>query len=194
MALVRDKNAELMEHTIIPFYRNENNLEVLLSVLTDSKISLRVLDWFVTNYAKQYNIVFQIKKYGREVYFFVYPEYKAQLKGYSKKQFDPFCRRNRIEFEYALGSGRKSAIITTIAQLNFFKWAIENGVLDYVEKHLEEITKDMNARGSKSRKNSEDIDDSSLADDPPTSKKKEMSVTASKMVSQHDIVVKVQFK
>ena len=30
--------------------------------------------------------------------FVVYIDYKLQLKGYSKKQFDPFCRRERINW------------------------------------------------------------------------------------------------
>ena len=55
--------------------------------------------------------------------------YKSQLKAFSKKQFDPFCRRKRIKFDYE----KSKNIITTIGQLNFFKWIIENKILDYIK-------------------------------------------------------------
>ena len=75
---------------------------------------------------------------GKE--FVVYLDYKLQLKGYQKKQFDPFCRRSRINFYY---DGDKS-LVTTVGQLNFFRWTIQNSVLTYISEHLEEIESDMN--------------------------------------------------
>jgi hypothetical protein len=50
------------------------------------------------------------------------------LKSFSKKQFDPFRRNVRIDFEYEPGK----TIETTVAQLNFFRWAISNKVIDYI--------------------------------------------------------------
>lgn len=219
---VRDKNTELMENTLIPFYRHDHNLRQMLQVLDkNSKISLRVLDWFVTNYAKQYDTVYPIlRPRGHTAHFFVYSEYKSLLRGYSKKLFDPFCRRNRIMFEYEdtqisiLGHETKvkASIITTIAQLNFFKWAIENKVVDYVSDHLDEIINDMNLRGSKARKEEDEapasrrapveapVEAPSEAVAPSSqealvtkAKKKELSVSAAKRITQHDIVVTVQF-
>ena len=49
------------------------------------------------------------------------------------KQFDPFCRRDRIQFNY----GKDKYIITTVGQLNFFRWAIENKVLDYIKQQCD---------------------------------------------------------
>ena len=72
--------------------------------------------------------------------FNTYHSYKAQLKSYSKKRFDPFCRRDRINFEYS--EGKK--IETTVGQLNFFKWAINNNIIEYIIKHEKEIETDMN--------------------------------------------------
>ena len=65
---------------------------------------------------------------------------KGQLKAYSKKNFDPFCRRERINFFY----NTDKSITTTVGQLNFFKWAIDNNILDYINEHLEKIDSDMN--------------------------------------------------
>jgi len=71
--------------------------------------------------------------------FNIYYSYKTQLKSYSKKQFDPFCRRDRIEFKI-----NDETIISTLGQLNFFKWAINNAVIDYINIHYKEIENDMN--------------------------------------------------
>ena len=63
--------------------------------------------------------------------FKVYNDYKLKLKAYSKKRFDPFCRWDRITIPYK----QDSHIQTTIGQLNFFKWAIENNVIHYIEQN-----------------------------------------------------------
>jgi len=67
----------------------------------------------------------------------------TQLKSYQKKIFDPFCRRNRIAFQYDPNDSSKT-ICTTVGQLNFFKWAIENKVIDYLRKHIDAVEKHMN--------------------------------------------------
>lgn len=101
-----------------------------------SKISLRLIDWFVTNYAKTHNVV--IHSPIASLPLNVYRQYRMQLKAYSKQQFDPFRRRDRILFHY--GSQK---IETTVGQLNFFRWMIENRILEYVEEHVDEIESDM---------------------------------------------------
>ncbi len=145
---------DLLITSLHTFYSNENNINTLLPIINgESKISLRVIDWFVTNYSKKNNIYYLIvedgtietefdnlgnKKYKQ---FVVYIDYKLQLKGYQKKQFDPFCRRERIEFNY----NPNDKITTTVGQLNFFRWAISNKILNYIEKNLKEIENDMNS-------------------------------------------------
>jgi hypothetical protein len=66
--------------------------------------------------------------------------YKNQLKAYSKKLFDPFCRRERISFQIP----GYEAFLTTVGKLNFFRWALEKGILDYIKGHQPEIEKEMN--------------------------------------------------
>jgi len=114
-------------------------------------VSLRSVDWFITNYSKKHNIYYKIyidknnnltfesdnNKLIKNIN--VFQSYKAQLKAYSKKKFDPFCRRERIDFKI-----NDSIISTTIGQLNFFKWAIDNLIIDYIVEHQDEIEKDMN--------------------------------------------------
>eukprot|EP00798_Chlamydomonas_sp_ICE-L_P017303 gene17303-23612_t len=101
-----------------------------------NKISLRLVDWFVTNYANTHNVV--ICSPIASLPFNVYRQYRMQLKAYSKQQFDPFRRPERILFHYVTEN-----IETTVGQLNFFRWLIENRILEYVEEHVDEIEADM---------------------------------------------------
>ena len=113
-------------------YYNESNLNTLTEILNSQSVSLRVIDWFVTNYSKKHNIEYNNNNNIVNVYI----SYKSQLKSYSKKFFDPFCRRNRINY--------KQSLSTTIGQLNFFKWALTNGIIDYVTNNYQTIESDMN--------------------------------------------------
>ena len=131
-----NKNELLMENLKV-FFNKKYNKDILINTLNNNyEISLRIIDWFVTNYCKKNNIGWVVDN----TQFIVYINYKLQLKGYSKKYFDPFCRRDRIFFHY--GEEKKN-LITTVGQLNFFKWMIENNIIDYIKKNYIEIESDM---------------------------------------------------
>ncbi len=129
---------ELIVSSLQRFYASREDKEEVMQLLEGTgPISLRLIDWFVTNYAKQHNISYILA--GQE--FLVYNNYKSQLKAYSKKLFDPFCRRERIMFQipgYPLFQ-------TTVGKLNFFRWAIERGVLGYIQANLKTIEAAMNS-------------------------------------------------
>lgn len=128
---------ELIIQSLQQFYTNRSDLKEILQILEgETDMSLRLIDWFVTNYARYHNTSYILK--GHE--FFVYLDYKNQLKAYSKKLFDPFCRRERIMFQLA----DIPAFITTVGKLNFFRWAIEKGVIDHIKLNLLSIEKEMN--------------------------------------------------
>jgi hypothetical protein len=138
----------LILNDLMKFYKNNGNLHKMLKIIkSETKISLRIIDWFVTNYAKKYYTIIQN---GNER-FKVHLGYKQKLKAYNKKKFDPFCRWERITIPY--DETEETLIETTIGQLNFFKWALENKIIDYIEKHYDEIEKDMMCRNSLSKKN-----------------------------------------
>lgn len=138
---------DLLMTNLMKFYDEDNNLEKMLRIINgESPISLRIIDWFATNYAKKFFTVYDV---GANRRFKVYVDYKLKLKAYSKRRFDPFCRWDRITIPYSNGT----FIQTTIGQLNFFKWALENGVVAYIEAHYSDIEDDMNARNSTSRRN-----------------------------------------
>jgi hypothetical protein len=120
------------------FYTSPGNLENLLPILQGtSVISLRLVDYFVTNYAKKYNTSYMLN--GR--HFLVYFNYKRELNAYSKRLFDPFCRRERIMFQ-ARGI---EPFVTTVGQLNFFRWFLEKGIYEHVWTNRDTIEKDMNS-------------------------------------------------
>lgn len=128
---------ELIVNSLQRFYANRTDIADIVTLLQGtSEISLRVIDWFVTNYAKTHSTAYMLN--GQE--FLVYRDYKSQLKAYSKKLFDPFCRRERIYFQVP----NHTAFLTTVAKLNFFRWAIEKEILVYIKEHQEAIEKEMN--------------------------------------------------
>ena len=133
---------DILMDALIEYYNKKENIDKLLEIFKEtSPISLRVIDWFVTNYSKKNKITFMLNNhFYKNKLFTVHDEYKQQLKGYSKKQFDPFCRRNRIKFYY----NENNYILTTVGQLNFFRWANENNIIEYIKNNLKEIETDMN--------------------------------------------------
>ena len=136
---------DLLLSKLMDYYNNSNNLDNMLNIINgQSKISLRIVDWFVTNYAKKHFTVYDIEKNNTNERFKVYTDYKLKLKAYSKRRFDPFCRWERITIPYK----NNTSIQTTIGQLNFFKWALENNVIQYIEENYKTIDLDMNTRNS----------------------------------------------
>ena len=129
----------ILKDNLEKYYKNDKHFNIVYDMLINPKISLRVIDWFVTNYSKKYNIIFDNIDKKSKVN--VYNSYKSQLKSYSKKYFDPFCRRERIRLE---NENKTKEIVTTYGQLNFFKWYISNNIIDYIDINYNNIEKDMN--------------------------------------------------
>jgi len=178
---------DLLLNNLIEFYKNENYLSRMLKIITgESKISLRIVDWFATNYAKKYYTLYNIEEVsGNLRRFKVYVDYKLKLKAYSKRRFDPFCRWERISIPYKDGS----FIETTIGQLNFFKWTLENNVIDYIEENYVSIEKDMNSRNSTSKRKEIIVDSNTKT----RKKREELSVSATKSIKKEKVEIVVNF-
>jgi hypothetical protein len=185
---------ELLKVKMIDFYKNPENLNILLPIISqETRLSLRSLDWFVTNYCKKNNINFRIKE--DTVAYFPYKAYKGQLKAYSKKYCDPFCRRDRVIFNYSdftitnaqSSSVGENCIVTTIGQLNFFKFAIEDNIIKYAIDNINDIENDMNStlkNRSIEKKNFIEI---------KSMKRKELSVPGNKSVHITKISAVIKF-
>jgi hypothetical protein len=175
----------LLLNNLMTFYKDDVFLNKMLNIITgESKISLRIVDWFATNYAKKYFTIYNIDDEQLTRRFKVYVDYKLKLKAYSKKRFDPFCRWDRINIPYG---DANTFIETTIGQLNFFKWALENKVVDYIEENYDVIEKDMNMRNSTSKRILN-------TDNSKTRKKREeLSISATKSIKKEKIEIILQF-
>ena len=189
---------DVLFESLQKYYKNTEIMEKLLSILTGKdKISLRIIDWFVTNYSKKNNIYYLLYKdettgnvsfEGKQTEFHkqfnTYHSYKSQLKSYSKKRFDPFCRWERIIVPYDGDNNME----TTIGQLNFFRWAIENKIIDYISENYDKIENDMNKRNSSSRKKKETI-----SENKTRKKREELSISACKCIKKETVNIIVKF-
>lgn len=218
---------ELLLVSLNNFYQNVGNKKKLLEILNgENKISLRIIDWFVTNFSKKNNIHYSLKiritspkkntlkkglkyskkdieKYTNYRQLNVFLSYKEQLRAYSKKQFDPFCRRNRIDFYF----NEEESITTTVGQLNFFRWAIQNNIINYILENYKEIELDMNNNTKKNSKleeggklneiNLEDLDlgNSKIEKNMKKvrKKRKPLSVAATKNMNKNSYPVLLNF-
>lgn len=142
----------LLLKSLMTFFEDKKNVDIMVPIVTESSpVSLRVLDWFITNYSRDHTKT--IVKDELLLDFDVYNSYKAQLKAFNKKLFDPFCRLHGSgkikKFRFRYGSDR--FIMTTTGQLNFFKWAIENNIIAYVMRHYDTIKADLKQKESRKR-------------------------------------------
>ena len=110
------------------------------------KISLRFLDWFVTRYCYLYKTSIPVKNnYNKEQDFNINISYKAQLKSFKKKCFDPFKRKNKFYYSFGEQNNNENnnennnSILTTLGQLNFFKWTLSFDIITYVENNFDAI-------------------------------------------------------
>lgn len=188
-------NDVLLLESLHTFFANPYNRDKLISVLSDDKrISLRSIDWFITNFSKKNNTYYLIynDKDGNPSFddenneyrnnMNVFHSYKSQLKAYSKKRFDPFCRRERLLFKM----DDNHSVETTIGQLNFFKWAISNMVVDYIELYKDEIEHDMNTSLKHMKMNSDKKDGS-------RKKRQELSLSATRGLKMNHVPIEITF-
>uniref|UniRef100_A0A6C0AYQ8 Uncharacterized protein n=1 Tax=viral metagenome TaxID=1070528 RepID=A0A6C0AYQ8_9ZZZZ len=191
----------LLKTKLLDFY-TESNLKILLPIiLQQTRLSLRSLDWFVTNYSKKYNTSYTLLKNGEPLSYFPFKSYKSQLKAYSKKFCDPFCRRERVIFDYRkmeiidfnpnIKMDHKEYIITTIGQLNFFRFAISDDIINYAIEHIEDIENDMN--GTLKERESEKSRAKCNFMEVKSIKRKELSVPGNKSVHITRISAVIKF-
>ena len=152
---MNDLGQNLLLTSLTEFYNKNPKSKYILKDIIDGKhkLSLRIIEWLVTHYAKLSNVYYWIddqKNIYKElpddlkgIYKKVnlYQDYRAQLKSYSKFNFDSFRRHYRITFFINLE--KKIHIETTIGQLNFFRWIFNNGIIDYALENYDGIYKKM---------------------------------------------------
>jgi hypothetical protein len=198
------QNHLLLQH-LMEFYSNRDHLNHMMRIINgESNISLRIVDWFVTNYAKKHYTVYDLPMTDTNeiVRFKVYNDYKLKLKAYSKKRFDPFCRWERIQVPY----DDEKYMETTIGQLNFFKWAIEHRIVDYIMDNYTAIEYDMNHRNSSSLKRlsgdlmentghaeNAELSSQMFSGNKTRKRREELSISACKCIKKENVNIVVKF-
>jgi hypothetical protein len=192
---------ELLVLSLQRFYSSRPDLHSLVPILKgEGDLSLRLIDWFVTNYAKKHHVSYVLNSQE----FIVYLNYKSQLKAFSKKLFDPFCRRERILFQ----CGDLEPFETTVGQLNFFRWAFEKDVLGYVRQNLADIVKEEKLARANGTQSSTDSSTSGVSTESAQSsvtvstqgsgkstrrRRTEKVQSSTKMMHKHDLEIKLTF-
>lgn len=146
---------ELLLSSLNIFYDKNHNFKILFKNIIhgNHKLSLRLIDWLITHYSKNKNIYYWINindnnniyyklpnidnKYIKKIN--IYNDYRAQLKSYSKLNFDTFRRHERISFYI----DDDEFIETTVGQLNFFRWVFNNNIINYVLENYDIIYNNM---------------------------------------------------
>jgi len=171
-----DTKVSLLMKSLLEFYKEKKYIDEIRSIVDqNSVISLRILDWFITNYSKKFRTLIRTKdNKGDEQNVDVYMNYKLMLKSFSKKQFDPFCRKNKMFFYY-IPEDEEKYIETSCGQLCFFRWCFENDILSYVKEHLNIIEQDMK-NSLKIKKEPDNLS--------PSKKRQPLSIPAGRSISK----------
>jgi hypothetical protein len=163
-----DSKNDLLLNSLRNFFTEERFKLALPIIIGSSKISLRVVDWFVTNYSKKNQVIYKIKENDEECYINIHTHYKSQLNAYGKKYIDPFCRgKDRILFNVS----DSQCVLTNISQLNFFRWAVQYNVIEYIDKNYVLIVKDMTE---------------TLSNTPSSNKRRIFTSSSGKMIKKYD--------
>ena len=156
-------------------YNKSYILEIKNIVDQNNILSLRILDWFITNYSKKFQVIIN----GN---FNVYQSYKLMLKSFSKKFFDPFCRKNKLKFYFT----ETNFIETSCGQLCFFKWCFENNILSFVKQNLsiieDDMKKSLKQKAIDNKENSSDM-----------KRRQPLSISASRTISKREIQYTITF-
>ena len=141
--------------SIKSFYEDEQNINLYLSILSkEFNISIRLVIFFILRYSKINKINYIIHKNENIHYIFnVYFSYKQHIRKYQIKYFDPFNRGNKISYLF----NNNQSIITTIGQMNFFIWFIENNIYNYLIDNYNLIYYEMMEYNKNDRINKKDI-------------------------------------
>ena len=140
-----ERKQDTLLKSLLQFYSKDTNMKTFANVATNEHdLSRRILDFLCTNYAKKYHLMYYITdSQGKKKAFNLYLQYRNQLKAYSKMLFDPFRRHERIIISCPFTQTGK--LETTVAQMNFFKWLIENNVLEWIQnpKNMKDVENEM---------------------------------------------------
>lgn len=157
-SIILKDNSDKLKEKLLEYFQIQSNVDILFSVLQKkATYSLRIIEWFVTNYCKKHLVTYNVN--GKS--FNVYKKYKDNLKSYTKEKFDPFKRTKQntaMSSKIKIKNNKTNETIeSSICQMNFFKWMITNNIHKYIDKNIILIKKDMNETAKKKNNESNKV-------------------------------------
>ena len=152
------KKEETLLNSVLEWYNDDQSrIQLFMDIVKHKNgLSLRIIDWLITNYSKHINIVIETNGIPGDLY----RDYHKNLTAHNKKNFDPFARRQRINIT-VFGEEER---FSTIGQLNFFKWFLSKDIFSFltenksaIEKHMRESEKEAKKRNKFNKSKVDDM-------------------------------------
>lgn len=128
----------------------------LLNTTNHPTLSIRRIDFVLTNFIVDHPIQYALNDIR---VFDLGSSYKRQLKMYGKGLFDPFRRKGTLGHIEIKITPQKT-LITTIAQLNFYRWCTKFNILEEITRRNPEIEaymRKVNEQKKQLRRSKDDI-------------------------------------
>lgn len=130
---------EVLLSSVLRWFNQEQSRVQTFSDIIHHKngLSLRIIDWLITNFTKSFSVAVESEGLPRNLR----KDYHKNLSAHNKKNFDPFARRRRIHI-VLFGKEKR---VSTIGQLNFFRWFLSKDLVGFllenklvIEKHMKD--------------------------------------------------------
>jgi hypothetical protein len=146
MSLLADHptGVELLSASLAEYYTDASHLTEVQRIIEhkDQQVTQRLLEHLVFDYA-QHNPCDYVWR-GQQLN--IKRAVDNLLRTVQRKQFDPFRRRGT---ELVVG---QPGLRSTVAQLLFFKWIQQTGVLNYAREHAAQIRESMRLKTRKRKR------------------------------------------
>ena len=158
---------KIVSKELARFYDKAKIEKIKPIINQEHDISLRLIDWTLTNYSKKNCIKYKLSN-GRIID--VFESYKNYMTSYKRNILFDLFRRGKCS-KVIYGKGEDDFIISGIKQLNSFRCVLEIELIEYIIKNKEKIETDMrvslrrsadkkNVKGEKSRKKRQELSNS----------------------------------
>jgi len=146
------KSDEVLLISVLEWYNDDaKHVKQFMNIVKRKNgMSLRVIDWLVTNFSKSHSVTIESAGIPRDLN----RDYQKNLSAYNKRNMDPFARRNKISVTVTHDDKTEEKRSTTIGQLNFFRWFGRNNVASYLSVNRQLVEKHMRDTDSSTKKSS----------------------------------------
>jgi hypothetical protein len=121
---------------LVPYYTPATFSIIHKILIGEDALTSSIINFTVVTFASKYESrIEHICEDGTIEYIYISRSYNGQLTDHRRQCFDPFCRKPKIPFEYRPGK----TIVTSVSQLNFYRWVINIGLLEFIRENYELI-------------------------------------------------------